>query len=720
MFGCKKQEMRKLRNISILLISQLLLMSVDGCTKQIILSPDGGKTPLEFATLISTGFTEIPQTKADQTKAENTTFNQGDKLYTYLQHVDGSGNLVGSFAKLCEVSVNKTTSGVLNNWTVPNPALTANNLYWEDFTNSTNDIRTSGHGLRSLYAYCYNGGTPSTALNEATGVIGWTVQADQSAGNGFRKSDLLMAPTTAKVAYKHSTTSQMNGDHGVIPLEFTHAMSKITVEVVADETFSGDIFSNTKVILSGVNTTCTVNAPSQSLSGYGSTSAPVTMQPASRIIGKTKSFSAVIAPTVIRGGADAEHAVEFATLEDVGGYNYKVMLTKDAIEKAPAGAGKVSWSSKLTDHDASSVTPASPCGKDSEGTEHYTSANGGLTIPGVNYLITVKVKRTGIEVSATIADWKTASADETGKIQFTDAFPNTGEIDQKLKAHGFDVYARSVNDASYGGVASVVSWNPTAGEQGEGAWEYHPQLYWPSGTYQSYFRALAPSTSEKTLEAGEYSDERDVLWGVNSKEEGYYEMGAPINPRTGKIPLSFYHAMARITFNLLDAHADDPYSHGHGSGHGHGADPHLNLAGAKIALYNLAGTGTLDLDSGETIPGARILYPTPMLEGYYAANDSSAPEGAKVLKNYLVIPQSMLSGEPYAEITLADGTKYRMDLKHSVSETPGGEYGIFNEWKSGTDYTYNVYLSKETITFRALIQDWDKKIGSGSADLEWD
>lgn len=723
MSGCKTRKMRKLRNIYSLLALPALMLAAGACQKvELILSPDGGKTPLEFAALVSTGFTEIPQTKSAQTKAEDTKFDKNDKLYTYLQHVDGTTEVQG-FSKLCDITVNSSSSGTLNNWAQTNPGLTANNLYWEDFTNAQNDIRTEGHGLRSYYAFCFNGGTPSpniTIANPSTeaqtaiknGEVSWTIQTNQSTDNGFKNSDLLMAPTTEKEAYKHSTTSQMNGQHGVIPLNFTHAMSKITVEVVADNSFSGTIFSSdTKITLKGVNTTCTVTAPTRTLSAYGTRSDAVVMKPGLQV-GNKKSFSAVIAPTVIKGGGDVEHAIEFASLENIGGYNYKLMLTKHAIETAPSGTGKVSWSSQLASSALTAVTPDTAAG--------YDSTNGGLTKPGVNYLITVHVSRTGIEVSATITNWTSVDAEETGKIQFTDSFTTEGSIDESLKSRGFDVYAKRQGDASYGGVASIVTWNET-----QGKWVYNPQLYWPSGSYKSYFRALAPHGEDINLEAGDYVAAKDVLWGVNSAETGTgpdgkpvsYNQGDAINTRVGKIPLSFYHAMAKITFNLIDAHADDPSGHGHGTGHGHGADPHLNLAGAKIALYNLAKTGTLDLQSGNTTPGEMV---APLLEGYYAANDTSAPEGANVLKDYLVIPQRMLTGDPYAEITLADGTKYKMMLRNSISETPGGDYGIFNEWKRGTDYTYNVYLSKEAIVFRALIQDWDKKIGSGIADLEWD
>lgn len=700
-------------------------MTLASCEKRVvILAGDGGKTPVEFAVAVKSSINEYPQTKAGDTKAYDNKFENNDVLWTYLQHV-GPDSYTG-FGRLCKIDVKTTSAGPINNWS-GNRALVANDMYWDDFMDVDHDIRTSGHGLQSKYAYCFNGGTPvpnlasgATDDQKAAGVVTWTVQTSQNASGNFKKSDLLYSKTQERVTYVHSYSSALNGEHGYVNLPFYHAMSKITVEIVGGESFKGStkpVFDETSsVILKNVNTSCTVSAPDQTLSGY-TTAADVTMQKESKGTATKRSFTALIAPTVIKGGADAQHAIEFATLNNIGGYNFSLKLTQAALETKPAGSA-FSWKDKLTDYDATSVSPASPCGQD-----HYTSADGGRTIPGVNYLITVTVERTGIEVVTTIVDWDKASASEEGQIIFEQDITASGTIDEELKAGGFDIYARSTEQSSYGGVASIVTWDPTGGEDGTGAWLYNPQLYWPSGTYQSYFRALAPSGSSDTqLEASDFSAVKDVLWGTTAKEPGYYEQeGMAIKPRTGKVPLNFYHAMAKVTFNLFDANnptheASPGHSQGHGHGHGHGADPYLNLAGAKIALYNLAGTGTLDLHTGTTTPGERL---APMVADYYAANDSSVPAGSPVLKDYLVIPQAMGDGA-YAEITLADGTRYKLDLKYGVSETTSGEYGVFSTWRMGTEYIYNVFISKQAITFRALIKAWDRVEGSGLADLEWD
>ena len=41
-------------------------------------------------------------------------------------------------------------------------------------------------------------------------------------------------------------------------------------------------------------------------------------------------------------------------------------------------------------------------------------------------------------------------------------------------------------------------------------------------------------------------------------------------------------------------------------------------------------------------------------------------------------------------------------------------------WESGKSYIYTITINKEVVKFRVLVQDWDKKTGSGNATLDWD
>lgn len=716
------EMMLKKNYIYALVLSSALAVTLMGCRKQVILADDGGKTAVEFSV-------DMPMAAEARTKAYDVTFEKNDVILTYLQHMNNEAVVEGTsgkFSRLCQINVNSTSStasNAINNWDGPNYKLVTTNMYWDDFMSGDpgKDIRDTGHGLRSFYALCYNGRTPSPALAEATGVLDWSVAADQS--SGIKTSDLLYSGTQAKVAYQHSITSALNGQHGVIHLPFNHAMSKVTIEVEGDESFnnSASIFDATQIILQDVNTVCKVTTPTQALSAYGKGSGDgkVTMQPVSPFFAKRRSFTAVIAPSLIKGG-DAV----FAKLMNVGGYNFELKLSDAVINPFVDGNPKPgSWAGKLAAYNATEVTPSTAKG--------YTAENGGLTIPGVNYYIKVTVHRQGIEVSAQILPWENVNAEGAATALFEGDIKTTGEITNDLKAGGFDMYA-STDPASFGSVASTVTWvdeeDPTPDH-----WQYSPQLYWPSGTYNSYFRALAPSGATTTLTShdkpAEGADVQDVLWGTTSAHSGTDESGNsynfaegdPIRPRTGKVPMTFYHAMAKISVNLVDAHKDDPAPDPENPY----ADSRLDLRGATLALYNLASTGTLGLNVANVIPGGK----GTLLTGYYAANDDSITpsETQKKLAEYFVVPQSMKAAEdpsvadPYLEITLADGTtKYKIYLRNVLVQKAEGDPEYVDSWEKNKHYEYTITLSKEEITFRALVKDWDVKNGSGIADLEWD
>lgn len=67
-------------------------------------------------------------------------------------------------------------------------------------------------------------------------------------------------------------------------------------------------------------------------------------------------------------------------------------------------------------------------------------------------------------------------------------------------------------------------------------------------------------------------------------------------------------------------------------------------------------------------------------------------------------------------IRLANEATYILDL---ASCKDSGD-NVITEWVRGKHYTYTITLSKEAITFRAMIKDWVDKTGSGNANLEWD
>lgn len=691
-----------------------------------------------------------------RSRAVDKGFETSDKLVAYLRHVTWDGTTAGARTSVAAdkapqlVTFTKGSTamtaydgsditpigtGVALGLTSTNTKQTADLtasplLYWDDFSSSADadhDLRTDGHYLQSFYGYCYNGGTPTTALTETTGALGWTVSADQH--EGFKTSDLLWSAEQTPVAYAHAT---YNGGtaHGQLILPYTHAMSKVTVEVVCEDGFDANVanFANASVVLKGMQTVASLIAPTGTSTAVPGTADAnvknITTQPIAHATQSNVcySFAALIAPTTFIDGK------VFAAINNVDGNNYTLALS-DAILNTEAAND---WASRLTG---------------------YSAAAGGTTQPGVNYLITITIKKQTISVNAEIRDWDEVSATGVGVIQFaSDVTEKTGAIATELQTDGFDLYkAPEAATPAYGKAATTYSYVDTDADDAPDTWKRTNEIYWPNATDRFFFRALSGATADDhdspTNESLTMENGHDVLWGTTKEHKGTaldgssydYAKGAALNPRTGDVPLTFSHPMAKVTFKLLDKNLDATLPDGvSATDYDNPLNPRINLAGATIQIVDLATGGTLNLHDGSITPaehtsGNKLFSEDtasdPKRMGYYAAfeNGSATSYDTELtLCDYSVIPQTIGDGAMVI-VTLADGTTYKTQLNTcTVTATASGTAimhpvdAVINQWNRGVSYTYTILLSKEKITFRALIENWDKVEGGGKATLEWD
>lgn len=596
------------------------------------------KTPVTVVTNL--------QTATPVTRAVDGKFETNDLLNAYIKHVtvadadanplvwnaDVTGTGVGP--RLANFKVSALTQDHeddADNWTNHSATSTlqvtdAAGLYWDDFSNSVDadhDLRTSGHALMVYYGYGYNGspaygedGSSITAdLNQADGTIGWKVATDQT--SGFKTSDLLYAGQQVPVAYAHGANNTIIGRDRVLTVPYTHAMSKVTIEVICDEGFDADQaknFGSAAVKLYQAGTVTTVTGPTKAVA-KGTTPADINMQKLTPTDARHCSFTGLMAPTLVK-----ENAV-FATIEGIDGNDYKINLTNAAIDAKDVETGQTlinAWSTQLAAYDAASVTP--------DAAKAYTQANGGLTKPGVHYMLTVTIKKQQIKVEATIQDWKAVSATGIGQILFdNDVTDKTGDITDALKTNGFDLYKSTTT--TFGTKATTVSWsNPE--------WTYSPKIYWQNKDDKEYFRALSgaiaddPATNDDN-ESLAMSQGRDVLWGTTAEHSGkdvnnndyHYEKGAQIDPRTGKVPLEFEHAMSKISVNLLTS-----------------GDNAVDLSGATISIINTYNEGKIDINTGDISDFNLNLTSPPAV---YTLNETV--NGEYKLLDQIVIPQSLVN-----------------------------------------------------------------------------
>lgn len=466
----------KLRNYLLLSISTILLAS---CSSEAITNdtPAEERIPLRLQATLSAN--------RPVTRAVGNEFADDDEIISYVQHV---------------VTENETVNSVTAK-TIKFTTQTATAAYWDDFSESSDastDLRTANHGLRSYYGYCYNGGTPSTALVETTGVLGWTIAADQT--KGIKQYDLLWSKTTGAVTYDHAKDNR-----GTLSVPFTHAMSKFTIVVVAGDGFENDDLTTATVKLFGMNSTGTFTAPTATVVPAESTTVNIDMYGnAASTTDHSRAFEAIAIPQ-----SDLSENKHFATIT-MAGNTYKVIITSGML---------TSWNDGITD---------------SKSKSNY------------NYKLTVKLNKQAVDVKATLANWTDVSATGNGDIAFNNDIVNftvDNPGNEFADGSSFNLYWKKSTATDY-----TLATKSTLTS---GIWINATATYWPNGTDSYYFRALTGNTNDFDVKQGE-----DVLWGTTAKHSTY-NVGDAIAPRTGVVPLIFEHAMSKIAFDLTTSDGDD-------------------------------------------------------------------------------------------------------------------------------------------------------------------
>ena len=526
------------------------------------------------------------------TRAVGNEFEATDELLCFVRHVDNDGSSV------------QTRMVTLKNGVSTEP------LYWDDFSNSAaagTDLRTAGHGLHTFYGYCYNGGAPSTALVEATGVLGWTTPADQSGEGVLKAADLLWSATQAKVTYSHARDA-----HGTLVIPFTHAMSKFTIVLVADEGFEAGDLDATTVTLSGMNLSGTFTAATSGVTTSGTTTVKMYAGEPSVTAQSLpcRAYEAVSVPKVALASGNL-----LATVQDVDGNDYSILVTDDILTGWAAGI------------------------------------DNGLSMSGVNYKLTVTLNKQTVSVVATLADWTDVSAAGTGKISFTaDVKSIDKNNDAAIKSGDSFSLWMSKDNTAFGTAVTTSAFDGSS-------FVNTPAIYWPNGSDSFYFRALAQKTGSKALDAVTSTDvtqDTDLLWATTSAHKGTetdgqtahdYAEGAAINPRTGNVPLVFRHVMSAVSVTLktsTDASAVD-------------------LTGAKVSLTNLYTAGTVDIATGAvTACGSKA---------------EKAVDETTVYDNLIMVPQTIADNAKMV-ITLSDGTTYSLQLNECTDglDSPVAEW----------------------------------------------
>lgn len=602
------------------------------------------KTPLEVSVRLDDSNTE--------TRATDASFEVNDVLYAYVEQVARAGQAASytyttKIGDLVDFSV-KTAGATV---TTDNLGTV---LYWDDFSSDDNDIRSDDRYLRVGYGFCFNGGTPTTGLtsdvNKANGKIqGWTISSTQSTISDFKKCDLLWAGVQNEIKYSHDPSSRP-----VLPVVYTHAMSKVTIEINLGEgfgNFSGDtyptLYANTMVSeVDAIHQTITTAS-----SSADTPSTNITKMYLKSSTDKKRVYEAIIAPTVMK----ADNKLCSVTVE---GNTYNIILTNALLTTGYDGGTQ--WSSQLKGYTISGTSLTK------DNTVDYSPVNGGITLPGVNYKMVVNLKKQKIEVQASITDWTPVTSQTEGKIQFS-ADVTDPNVTANLTSGSFDLWLSSSNtesgttrpaaatydsDGSTDGIQKASTYTRPGDE-----WEGSPVLYWPNGTQKYYFRALAkvedPANNPnviKTVEGSQAAAQgTDLLWAQTSAHTGTtadggsvtYGAGDPINPRTGNVPLTFEHAMSKISVTLKNKYTSSDVPTGvDATNYNDPRNPLVNLDGAKISIINLYDKGTIDISNGKMVTTSLACSTTDPYTFSSVGDENKVNDEYKWLDK-IVVPQSL-------------------------------------------------------------------------------
>ena len=513
------------------IILALSTLTFAGCSSDDDFSQEQSRLPLAFETSLS-GSQSV-------TRAVGGNFDTGDNLLCYVRHIystdlstDNNYLEVESYKKLVTIIDGEPTE----------------KLYWDDFSDNNSDdhyLRTANHALQSYYGYCYNGGEPTTALVNATGVLGWTTDNDQTTVGDMKKNDLLWSPAQTPVTYEHAKETRKG-----LSIPYAHAMSKFTIVVVAGEGFEATDLNAATVTLKDMNLEGTFTAPDSTVVATGTTEVKMYAN-AIDTEKSSRAYEAVSVPLV-----SLTKDKLLATINNVDGNNYDIKLTDDILKD---------WAKGIDNEKSKS---------------------------GVNYKLTITLNKQTITVVATLADWTDVSATGTGEINFTaDVKSIDKDNDGLTDGDAFTLWKMSALTKE-----AFAEAKKTKATYNGSAFTYDKKLYWDKDSDDSFFRALAKK--ETTLTAVEDTTlalGTDLLWGTTAEHIGTeadgtehkYEEGVAINPRTGAVPLIFKHVMSKVVVNL---ETTDNASQ-------------VVTAGATVTMTNVIDNGTLNIFTGKVKSG---------------------------------------------------------------------------------------------------------------------
>ncbi len=629
-------------------------------------------------------------------------------------------------------------------------------LYWDDY-GTADPANTSGleQGL-AIYAVAVDGQQSAPTVKYETSSDEWGSTDESSSSNTLSWSttdnesdqilhkDLLVSnnlsgegnnPGKLTFAEHKAINKKTTGyDDTQSRLVFNHVLSKITFKLKAADGFSDYKFTNPPTVeltrgkaddteTNYCYTQGTVNIKKGIATATTSSTSKVTLkQTGTTTVDNYEVVTeeAVVYPGTVLGSAKTDIVARL----NADGNIYYVTAEQiiDAIDKY--------YSTATTGDD-----------------KYHTKA-------GFNYIFNITVKKTDINVTATVTDWTGITADKvTPVINVSAAVGNKGTgtatlgdfsfyrmADEEVTDNIYNKYNTSF--AADGGIYKEEVYAKVSGSETAKTCTFHKtddtegatetKIYWPDHQTHYHFRGIYPRTGSASTDntkplvvayakTGSTDNNAQGILVSNSKYDaksfpsnlmiGMPEIDANtqcgntdhtsgkqvdmsqhgICARTGNINLNFRYMMSQVIVNLSTTEE---------------VASKIYLDGnTKVEIVGAETEGYVDLHTREI--GS---FKSGSTKGYTLTK--STPE---TQRHDCIVPQN-LAGLQFKISVYAkdDNTKLR-DIYYAtisdiqVSEDGSTEKKNISAWESGKKYTYNLKLSKSEVKVTATLTDWETK-----------
>ena len=570
-------------------------------------------------------------------------------------------------------------------------------LYWDDY-GTADPANTSGRttGL-TIYGVAVDGVTIAPSEISWT-VLSWTLDTNQT--SGWSSKDLLTSNNIKEGNDGTLKFDEVKNNTASDLLVFTHAMSKITVNLKAGEGFADNAFVNPPTVtvlgtyLSGeVN----VEEATTSVSATGSKSTITLKKEDSPSSGYTATYTGLMMPGNKYGDSDnilkinADGNIYYVTAKEINAVN---TATEDVFER------------------------------------------------GKNYILNVTLKKTSIKVTATITDWVAVESANVEPVINVNANWGAAGNGSSNNFDSFSFYRStsklydyskdySGNENSYFAPEGVAYKPNTSTDQ----WPFKSgetivKLYWPNHNTHYHFRGVWPTTSVETSNTetvphvSKVSDTdgtqkidimsvpyeqnsfpSDLLIGMpefndnnkmcqNSDHTSVDQSEYGICATEGKITLNFRYVMSQVEV-VLSTSPD-------------GSSDHVNInENTVVEIVNVANEGYVKLGDREVVPSStKVTYTLNAVAG----------SGNELKRHSAIVPQVLAFTNAGAStntrfkitVTNGDGTTdvYYADI-NPIKKADGTDLvAPKGKWESGVHYKYNLKLTKSEIKVSATITDW--------------